>query len=897
MFLEVGGRSETEVLLCQVYLRSVPLGDPLPIYLLGQKGFLIPLGQLARLLDLPVDVDVNQRIVRGFLTSPEDTFTWDFRTGEVRRGGVLLPVIAGAVELHPDDVYVTAEQLEAWWPLKVRVDPKSASITVIPTVLLPVEAARDRALRGQGMRIRTDKGKDLPLEIPAYSAFDIGAADFNLSGGRSQHGVGPGTQGSAAIAGDMLWMNGYLRMDRYADRWSKLHGVLERRDPGGGLLGPLKAQQVAIGDVYAPGVDLVSGGLFGYGAMITNRDPRGSLRDNLRTFDGLLPSGWQIEIYVNGQLRGFQDSGATGRFEFKDVALNYGMNEIELVYYGPQGERRRENSRINTQDLVAGAGEFKYLAGVSRPENYQGRGQIEGIYGLSREWNLIAGAALMHMGPTGSAISLPNEPTSARSFGSVSLQGQWKGVGLLFSGASDDRGGKAGSAFVQTQVKGWSIGLRESLLDNFTSETFQSQMGPLKRRTNLDLGGPLIQGKLMNMGANLNLRRDRLEGGGDLDTARLGLSASIVGWYFTNTLSSFKDSRQTEAIPIMGSLAFTRPIGKWVMRGDASYTLGKIRELDSLSLGLDSGQLHGVRFSSGVTRAVRTGETGGFTSVQRVEGKFSFGATASYSRSSGVSISATFHIGFSRNPLTHAWLPQASSATSQSLVATRAYLDTHGEKPGAPGTKGLAGTVFRANAGVNESIADLQGRGVIPGIGAWNEVRISAAPPESDDNRIIRISNEVRRIYTRPGKSMIVDYRAQLMAEITGTVFIKELGPALGRGGLHVELVDASGQVLQTTRTAFDGFFEFKDVPSGARYILRLTGADVRALSLSRFLAEKAPDSARSEDRSSLEREVIVPAEGGFLDGRDLVGVLPKAAAPTLRAGDPSVEGPVIAVR
>jgi hypothetical protein len=54
----------------------------------------------------------------------------------------------------------------------------------------------------------------------------------------------------------------------------------------------------------------------------------------------------------------------------------------------------------------------------------------------------------------------------------------------------------------------------------------------------------------------------------------------------------------------------------------------------------------------------------------------------------------------------------------------------------------------------------------------------------------------------------------------------------LGFEGLDVELVDASGKVVSTARTDFDGFFLFERVPYGA-YTLRISRDSAAAAKIS----------------------------------------------------------------
>ena len=52
--------------------------------------------------------------------------------------------------------------------------------------------------------------------------------------------------------------------------------------------------------------------------------------------------GYEAELYRNNVLLDFQVVGDDGRFSFTDVPLQIGRNEIVVVQYGPQGQRREE---------------------------------------------------------------------------------------------------------------------------------------------------------------------------------------------------------------------------------------------------------------------------------------------------------------------------------------------------------------------------------------------------------------------------------------------------------------------------------------------------------------------------------------------------------------------------
>lgn len=73
-----------------------------------------------------------------------------------------------------------------------------------------------------------------------------------------------------------------------------------------------------------------------------------------RDFRGVLKDGWEVELYVNKRLIG-ATTGQNGEYLFKDVSLNRGNNEIELVFLGPFGEISKEKDFIR----IGGSSQYK----------------------------------------------------------------------------------------------------------------------------------------------------------------------------------------------------------------------------------------------------------------------------------------------------------------------------------------------------------------------------------------------------------------------------------------------------------------------------------------------------------------------------------------------------------
>jgi hypothetical protein len=69
-----------------------------------------------------------------------------------------------------------------------------------------------------------------------------------------------------------------------------------------------------------------------------------------------------------------------------------------------------------------------------------------------------------------------------------------------------------------------------------------------------------------------------------------------------------------------------------------------------------------------------------------------------------------------------------------------------------------------------------------------------------------------------------------------------------------LELVDAQGKVLKTTRTSFDGFYSILDIPSGT-YQLRASESELKRLGLGQGPA----------------KPILIKPEGTIIDDLELV--------------------------
>ncbi len=173
---------------------------------------------------------------------------------------------------------------------------------------------------------------------------------------------------------------------------------------------------------------LYTGGTYGRsirGLQLTNQ-PTVNRRffQTVRVSD-YIGEGWEVELFVNNQLKDFTNTDQGGRYDFL-VDVNYGSSYITLKMYGPNGELRTEEQYIRTPFTLVPKNTIEYTAAVgeqrysSKPRRYA---QANSYYGVLH--NLTLGInAEVPLGP-------PDEEQSR-----VAVEANYQAMGdLLFNGS------------------------------------------------------------------------------------------------------------------------------------------------------------------------------------------------------------------------------------------------------------------------------------------------------------------------------------------------------------------------------------------------------------------------------------------------------------------------------
>lgn len=842
--------NENDALFLLPHLGSVPLGDGLQAFPSGTSA-LVPLGELCRLLALGIVVDAGRGQARGFFISPGRKFELDLTARRVQVEGRTLSFSEGQVRPFQNDLYVETTLLEAWFPLEATVEFRDSALYLKSKEQLPIQADWDRD-RQLSQRLGAVRGGDkisAPRYPFPYSFISLPMADLSMNWQKSQRAPSGPPSGSLTLGGDLLWMSAQIHLTRDPQgSFKSSRGTLFREDPSAGLLGPLHARRFSLGDLQQ-GVALeLAGGLpQGRGFLVDNYPTAFRTSFAMRAFRGPLQEGWSVELYHNSGLVGLQRARPDGTYEFPAVPLRFGLNLFRLVFHGPLGQLREEHHRFDIDQDQPSPGEFFYrLTGLrptrqllpddfvdQNPDESRPTFLAEAEYGLTSYLSTKSGVMTVH------------SPLGNRDYGVAGFRTVLPFLSLELMGATDRVTGEgpsrppglAAEASLRTGVGYSSLHLKHAQYRRGfqpTAVLFAGRRDPLSLRRDdaVNLFSTIgIVGIPLNLGYQYQ-GQTYLEGGSFI-RHRVHVSATLQGLSFSQSIGASRDTTRGQRLHVLdGQSLVSTHYRDYQMQGSLQYQRvdGHLR-LSSWGLtgnrltASGMNYLGGVRGSSGGLK-----EASWFLNAMRQSGRFAYGGEFGYVRSSGYSIGIRLQVAVGREPRSGRWITDAQSMAGMGAVSAVAFLDSNYNGRREPEERVLEGVRFLLAQSEHPDRRPIPTVGLYTHIGSGNEQEL-----EVDTATLEEFSQQPATprfaILPRPGTFMQVDYPIVVLGELNGTTRVRKKGASVELAGLEIELIKDNGAQVQVQRSAYDGYFEFRNLLPGS-YRLRVTPREVSRLGL-----------------------------------------------------------------
>ena len=844
--------TEDDQVILQLQVKKFRMHNELRGYQTA-SGVCVDLGDVILALDLPVRLDKKSRRATGWLFREDQTFTLDRDKNAVQ-------IVNKERALQPGEVFDTAEgwcvdtkSLAGWLGARLTPNLYEAVLTLDSDAPLPFIEAIER--KSRAARLHDKKSfnlADYPQAKLPYQAWRTPSVDVvadvswihsgTSSGGQLRRryqayasGEIAGASVDARLASDSKGVPDTLRLSAY------------RKDPAGGMLGPLHATQVAAGDVEVYSGNLAGAGGVGRGAFVSNRPLERPSSFGKTVLRGALPIGWDAELYRNGQLLAFQSDTSDGRYEF-DVDLVYGQNELEVVLYGPQGQVRRESQSVPIGYAAVAPGKLEYWAGVIQrnrdmisfhdPPNPLDTGWQ---YGFGTQYGLDNRTVL---GASGHSLFLEGK---RRDYAEFDVQRALGPMLLDLTGAQEFGAGRAFRASALGRVGKVNVTAESFFLDGpFTSGLVGQQE---RSHQNVQLETVLGSGRRVvpvGFGYTRSVQSDGRKVNEWLARASLVLPrVSLTGLVTERQVSGGR--AENEGLSL-GLLANTRVLG-FLVRADATYRVTGLRKgLDDARLTIerpldDRSDLR-IDIRHDGRQRVTTYEAGYVRQLRQLA--LRVGATADSRGGIGANMGVSFSFG--PDPFGHGVHFSNAKLAQRGEAAVSVFLDDNGDGVRSPGEAPLEGVGLTAGQFGSSAPTDKRGQAMIEGLNPYEKVLIGVDESTLPDPFLIPAKSVV--ITPRAGVAAKLEIPVAPTGEIEGEIHGLE---DTARAGVQIELVDKTGKVAATALSEFDGYFLLERVPYGT-YRLQISAGAARALGAARELGTSA---VLSKDKSEVQLGVL----------------------------------------
>lgn len=815
--------SEDNLVLLEVRLGKQILSDAVNGYEIGRE-VLLPLGELARLLTLAIRVAPGEGRASGYILSEDRAFSLDVPGRVLEIAGRREELDRAQFKIHADEIYVSSKLLARWLPVDLALDMPSLALEVRPRETLPLQARLSRRERG------SLPGMPGGYQDPAYprlaTPYRVAGLPFidqslGLSTSRIDGRKQADANYTAYLTTDLFGMEAAL----YASYGSQhrqdpsrgLRLTLGRNDPDAGLLGPLQARTALFGSVPLPGVpNIAASSPTGNGVLVSNRPLNQPTSFDRHTLQGPLPPGWDVELFYNDALVGFQQSRPDGKYSFEDQPLAYGPNEFRLVFHGPLGQLRVERQSFLLEESAVPRGALYYDVGAHR--DVHGRERALGQF----EWGIGE-----RINATGGWQRLTLFDGSERSYANLGLRGYWNGLIATAGAIQAQGGGSLAQLGLKTRVGNVSLSASRARLDQFESEFFTHSDDPVRMRDEVRLEGVVAPGGAQFYPVALQLRKDRLASGASNTEVQGRISAYHKGIALTKGLrwaavggievadGQFQVSRRVAGIGLSGLL---------------QYMILPETALGSAAVSADYAMRDGYLLNLGLIRSFQDRELRAFGGLNKSLGSYGLGINGFLTKRGDYGLGLQFFMAMGLEPRNRRLMTDAQPMASMGAASIRVFLDKdlNGLMDGTD--EAIQGAGFTVN-GANYAVrTDAGGVAYLPRLPAHQNTDIGLDPNTLEDPQWQpRVPG--LRIVPRPGKVSQLEFAVNLTGEVDGTTYLYADGKRRAIGDLQLELVDAARKVVATMTSAADGYYVISGILPG-EYFLRVSRDQLKRLRL-----------------------------------------------------------------
>ncbi|USG59744.1 carboxypeptidase-like regulatory domain-containing protein [Sneathiella marina] len=816
-------RSDEELFVMTVVQDRHVLSPGVVVYYDG-TDLLLPLGEMAKVLEFSISVDPSTGTAQGWYFNSDHQFALDMRNNLVTVAGVEHKYDPAKVERHGSDIYIAASEWEQWFGILLTAEFQQQEIEIETSQPLPYEIRAEQEKRRSGISRYTDDGEEITYTEPPNDFFEWPFVDVSIFGSNSKSGSNEYSQvnQTATIAGVIGELDAEATMYRQKDNSRPdIRARVGRKSVAGDLLGPLNAHEYALGDIATPSIPLISDNVAGRGVLVSSYGLNELNQTNQITLRGNLAAGWEVELFRNEELLGFQtgQSVGGGRYEFQDVPTLFGLNVFRLVFYGPQGQMREQTEEYFVTTALSKPGETAFRLAVNQAEtdlfSFEETGYNESVdAGKERVVFQMEHGLTDIVSVRGSFVSLHLDG-ERHDYVSTGVRTSLLGSLVNLDLGLDQSGGFAVGGTVQTSINSWSVTAEQNWFEDFVSEKSEDLSingEAVFSETVLRLFGSVPGfGSSKRLPVSTRVSYQIGENGAwltDLD-GRISYYAYPLNFALESNNWIRSDGVSYSDLSLIGSTS-----GEVRLRGIVNFTPSEDRFFNYSSLYADwsfaqnSGLTGGVQYSNNETNTVLF-STGLYHNFEHFNLGTSFNMDTE--RNYGMSLSLSFSLG--HDPMNDRIEMRGDQFARNSAIGAKVFLDKNNDGQFNLGDEPIENVGFSGGAVPDTVKTSKDGSAFIPGIAPYRRVNIEVNEKTLEDPSWLP-ADPPKHLYLRPGLTTDLYFPVVETGDVDGWVLIKgtEAKPA---SGIQLLIVNEKGDTVAQVESAFDGYYYAGDVPYG----------------------------------------------------------------------------------
>ncbi len=776
-----------------------------------------------------IDVDAENGTANGWFIDEDRKFSVNFADRELTVNGTTIPWDERLIARDDDDIYISSTLLSTLFPVDFPVDSAKLEIRLEPRETLPVQARYQRQQRRRALLEKNAEEKiHYPIKKADWPLSSAPSADFQLnSNWRSEKSSTPLTGNySALLSGDMLFMNGRGYFAGSSDDpLSSARFTLNRYSHAGDILGPLKAREITVGDISGVTVPASHTSGSGLGISVSNKDyNRGGKYDQTRLEGNVMP-GWDVELYHNRQLVGSIVAEEDGRYSFDDIPVTFGKNDYVVTGFGPQGQKEiLEKHRYDVGPDMITPGKINYEFATSlAKQSLRDLGDSDTDRGVYAAGVMDIGISRFFSASTG-ASTVKRDDGSRHNLLGAGFASFIPGSGSAFSGlysrvnsAFDVSGGNALTLTANSAIGGIDLSGDYQWINGLTtgSSPVHSQSSTVSLSDTIEetpLTGD-ISWSIDHISSSTKEERDSASLKNRISTSLFDLSLSnSIAWNYEKTSASTPD--------VSGNFMLSGHLQNSRLSGNLHYRPGEDEPLHDYKIGLYNHLGHGISASSTWNHNLVTDsdryrvginwETDAFTMTPAVSWN-SDGETAAW-------LSMIFSLGPDHE--NGGIRISRKNLGSEGSAAAFVYHDANNNAIFDSGDTPIEDADIRAVQRHLTRPTNAEGLATIFPLDQYRPVDIELDANSLDDPFWQPAVSGVA-VVPRGGHTERLEFPVVTTGEVDGTVRINDHGRAEPIADVDLELINNEGEVVQTTRSDYDGFYLFEKVFPG-KYTLRI---------------------------------------------------------------------------